>query len=114
MRFIRFILIDLALMLLAPESAKANIVATDANFKSARKAVGSVMPNSGPEPVSGSGVLRQLHCQAFQAAPFQHSLEALGPPSRLTTLRCWNGALPLIGKRSGQCPVATLLAARSC
>lgn len=84
MKLIRFIMIDLALMLLAPESAKATIVATDANFESAREAVGSVMPSSGPEPVIG-----QLYRQASQAALFEH---ALGPPSRLTTLRCWKGA----------------------
>lgn len=89
MKLIRFIMIDLALMLLAPESAKATIVATDANFESAREAVGSVMPSSGPEPVFGSGVIGQLYRQASQAALFEH---ALGPPSRLTTLRCWKGA----------------------
>jgi len=101
MRFIRFILIDLALMLLAPESAKATTVASDANFKSAREAVGSVMSSSDPDRVFGSGVIRQLYCQASQAALFEHSSEALGPPSRLTTLRCWKGAYLSMASAAG-------------
>lgn len=50
MRLIRFMLIDLALMLVVPESAEATI-SYWADFKSAREAVGSLMPISGRGPV---------------------------------------------------------------
>ncbi|WP_407114866.1 hypothetical protein [Bradyrhizobium sp. LMG 9283] len=86
MRLIRFILIDLALMLLAPENARAMPMATSANFKSATKAVGSLMLISDTEPVFSSGVSRHLHGQTSQAAPFGHSAEALGPANQAETL----------------------------
>ncbi|UQR65006.1 hypothetical protein LRP30_06985 [Bradyrhizobium sp. C-145] len=78
MRLIRFILIDLALMLLAPENAESMTMATGANFKSATKAGGSLMRISGSEPVFSAGVSRHLYRQTSQAAPFGHSAEALG------------------------------------
>lgn len=78
MRLIRFILIDLALMLLAPENAGATTMATGASFKSATNAVGRLMWISGPLPVLNSGVSRRLYRQTSQAAPFGHSAETLG------------------------------------
>ncbi|WP_018319587.1 hypothetical protein [Bradyrhizobium sp. WSM2793] len=84
MRLIRFILIDLALMLLAPENAEA--MATGANFKSATRAVGSLMRISGSEPVFSAGVSRHLYRQTSQAAPFGHSAEALGPAKQAENL----------------------------
>lgn len=84
MRLIRFILIDLALMLLAPENAEA--MATGANFKSATKALGSLMRISGSEPVFSSGVSRHVYRQTSQAARFGHSAEALGPAKQAENL----------------------------
>ncbi|NYG45193.1 hypothetical protein GGD67_002651 [Bradyrhizobium sp. IAR9] len=112
MRLIRFILIDLALMLLAPENAEAMTMATGANFKSATKAVGSLMRISGSEPVFSSGVSRHVYRQSSQAAPFGHSAESLRPEEQAQNSRCWTGALPLIGKRTGQRPIVKILAAR--
>ncbi|WP_271566380.1 hypothetical protein [Bradyrhizobium sp. CCBAU 11386] len=86
MRLIRFILIDLALMLLAPENAEAMTMATSANFKSASKAAGSLMRISGPEPVFSSGVSRHLYRNTSQATPFEHSAEPLGPAKQAENL----------------------------
>lgn len=86
MRFIRFILIDLALMLVAPENAEAMTVAPGANFKSARKAVGCLMRISGPEPVFSSGLSRHLYRQTSRAAQFGHSAKASGPAKQAENL----------------------------
>lgn len=86
MRFIRFILIDLALMPLTPKNAEAMTVAPGANFKSASKAVGSLMRISGPEPVFSSGLSRHLHRQTSQGAQFGHSAKAPGPPKQAENL----------------------------
>lgn len=105
MRLIRFILIDLALVLLAPESATATIMATRAHFKTAPEAVGYLRPTLYPEPVSSPDVIRHLYRHTSQAAPFEHSAEALGPLSRLTTsLR--KAAYLLVGRArdSGRLP----------
>ncbi|MBB4258155.1 hypothetical protein [Bradyrhizobium sp. CIR3A] len=107
MKLIRFILIDLALMLLAPENAEP--MATGANFKSATRAVGSLMRISGSEPIFSAGVSRHLYRQTSQAAPFGHSAEALGPAKQAENL-----VLPLIGKRTGQRPIVTMRAAPRC
>jgi len=75
-KFIRFILIDLAMMLLAPGNAEAMTLAHGAHFKSAGKAVGSLMPISGSEPVFSSGLSGHFERQTSQAAQFGHSAEA--------------------------------------
>ncbi|MDA9465024.1 hypothetical protein [Bradyrhizobium sp. CCBAU 53415] len=93
MRLIRLILIDLALMLLAPENAEAMTMATGANFKSATNAMGSLMRISGPEPVFSSGVSRHLYRQTSQAAPFGPSAEALGSAKQAENLALLEGAL---------------------
>ncbi|MHC2278173.1 hypothetical protein ACVME8_004784 [Bradyrhizobium diazoefficiens] len=85
MRLIRFMLIDLALMLVAPESAEATI-SYWADFKSAREAVGSLMPISGRGPVFSFGVSRHLCRPTSQAAPFEHSPEGLGPAKQTKDL----------------------------
>ncbi|GAB9116900.1 hypothetical protein ABIF65_010396 [Bradyrhizobium japonicum] len=90
MRLIRFMLIDLALMLVAPESAEATI-SYWADFKSAREAVGSLMPISGRGPVFSFGVSRHLCPPTSQAAPFNIHQKASARPSRPKTSRCWKG-----------------------
>lgn len=91
MRLIRFILIDLALMLLAPENAEAMTMATGANSKSATKAVGSLTRISGSEPVFSSGVSRHVYRQTSQAAPSGHSAEALRPEEQAQNLALLDG-----------------------
>ncbi|RXH03412.1 hypothetical protein [Bradyrhizobium vignae] len=86
MKFIQFILIDLAFMLLAPENAEAMTVAHGANFKSAGKTVGSVMRISGSEPVFSSGLSRHFERQTSQAAQFGHSAEARARAKRAENL----------------------------
>ncbi|MVT73680.1 hypothetical protein [Bradyrhizobium cajani] len=76
MRFIRFILIDLALMLLAPENAEAMTVASGANVKSSSKAVGSLMRTFGS--VFSSGLSRHLYRQTSQVSRFGPSTEGAG------------------------------------
>ncbi|PWE77091.1 hypothetical protein XF30_10130 [Bradyrhizobium sp. SUTN9-2] len=95
MRFIRFILIDLALMLLAPECAKATIMATDANFESAREAVGSVMPSFGPSHLVGSGVIRQLTAKPLKSRAIRTFIRSPRPAKRPDNLGQVEGRLPL-------------------
>ncbi|UVO35917.1 hypothetical protein KUL72_32245 [Bradyrhizobium arachidis] len=76
-------LIDLALMLVAPESAEATI-SYWADFKSAREAVGSLMPISGRGPVFSFGVSRHLYRPI--STPFEHSAEGLGPAKQTKDL----------------------------
>ncbi|WP_271606472.1 MULTISPECIES: hypothetical protein [unclassified Bradyrhizobium] len=71
---------------LAPENAEAMTVAPGANFKSASKAVGSLMRISGSEPVFGSGLSRHFYRQTSQAAQFGHSAEAAGPAKQAENL----------------------------
>ncbi|WP_092302647.1 hypothetical protein [Bradyrhizobium sp. Ghvi] len=83
MKFIRFILIDLALMLLAPENAEAMIMAPSANLKSTTKAVGSLMRISGSERLFSS---RHLDHQISRAAQLAHSAEAVGAAKQAENL----------------------------
>ncbi|WP_246787981.1 hypothetical protein [Bradyrhizobium sp. CCBAU 53421] len=109
MRFIRLILFDLALMLLAPDVAEAMNVGTAALFILVTEAVAPFKPIAGPEAASSSGDSRHLYSQTTQALPVQPADNRR--PAKLaedsatldSRLAC------VIGMRARQRSIATIL-----
>ncbi|WP_420969429.1 hypothetical protein [Bradyrhizobium sp. B120] len=69
MKLIRLILVDLVLMLLAPEIAEAMNTGVGAIVTLATKAVAPFKRTAGAEAVSSSGAKRHLSSQTMQALP---------------------------------------------
>lgn len=110
MRLIRLILIDLTLMLLAPDIAQAMNMGAGADFTLVAKAVAPFKPIAGPEAVSSSGDSRHLYSQTAQAVPFQLSANAPGTAklAENSAILEWRFAC-VIGKRAEQRSIATRL-----
>ncbi|WP_229180131.1 hypothetical protein [Bradyrhizobium ivorense] len=103
------ILIDVALMLLAPEVAEAVNMGAGSHFTLATEAVPRFEPISGLEAVLSSSENRRRSRQTTQAASFQPA-DNLRPTklAENSAMLEWRFAC-VIGKRAGQRPLATII-----
>ena len=108
-RFIRLILFDLALMLLAPDVAEAMNEGTGAHFILVTKALATFKPIAGPEAASSSGGSRHLYSQTTQALPVQpaDNRRPAKPPEDSAVLD--SRLACVIGMRARQRSIATIL-----